>query len=46
MLVCANYAITSGQFVLVVQTNTEQETAIAQEVIEASVGVYKDDSIA
>ncbi|MES2038797.1 MAG: hypothetical protein V4495_13275 [Pseudomonadota bacterium] len=39
-------AITSGQFVLVVQTNTEQETAIAQEVIEASVGVYKDDSIA
>ena len=39
-------AITSGQFVLVVQTNTEQETAIAQEVIEASAGVYKDDSIA
>lgn len=39
-------AITSGQFVLVVQTNTEQETAIAQEVIDASVGVYKDDSIA
>ncbi|MFZ6719192.1 hypothetical protein [Undibacterium sp. Ji49W] len=39
-------AIISGQFVLVVQTNTEQETAIAQEVIEASVGTYKDDSIA
>lgn len=39
-------AITSGQFVLVVQTNTEEETAIAREVIEASVGVYKDDSIA
>ncbi|MFZ6757119.1 hypothetical protein ACO0K9_07850 [Undibacterium sp. Ji50W] len=39
-------AIHSGQFVLVMQTNTEQETAIAQEVIEASVGTYKDDSIA
>lgn len=39
-------AIASGQFVLVAQTNTEQETAIAQEVIEASVGSYKDDSIA
>lgn len=39
-------AIASGQFVLVVQTNTEQETAIAQGVIQASVGTYKDDSIA
>ncbi|CAN5809344.1 hypothetical protein BH11PSE12_BH11PSE12_21440 [soil metagenome] len=38
-------AIASGQFVLVAQTNTEQETAIAQEVIQASVGSYKDDSI-
>lgn len=39
-------AIASGQFVLVAQTDTEQETAIAQEVIQASVGNYKDDSIA
>jgi hypothetical protein len=39
-------AIASGQFVLVAQTNTEQETAIAQEIIQASVGSYKDDSIA
>lgn len=38
-------AIASGQFVLVVQTNTELETAIAQEVIQASVGTYKDDSL-
>lgn len=38
-------AIASGQFVLVAQTNTEQETAIAQEVIQASVGRYKDDNI-
>ena len=38
-------AIASGQFVLVAQTNTEQETAIAQEVIQASVGTYKDDSL-
>jgi hypothetical protein len=39
-------AIASGQFVLVAQTNTELETAIAQEVIQASVGSYKDNSIA
>ncbi|MES2047047.1 MAG: hypothetical protein V4447_01495 [Pseudomonadota bacterium] len=38
-------AIANGQFVLVAQTNTEQETAIAQEVIQASVGSYKDDSL-
>jgi len=39
-------AIANGQFVLVAQTNTVHETAIAQEVIQASVGDYKDDSIA
>ena len=35
-------AITSGQVVLVVETRTEQETASAREVIEASVGESKD----
>lgn len=38
-------AITSGQFVLVVQTNTEQETAIAREIIQDSVGDYQDSNI-
>lgn len=37
-------AIASGQIVLVVQTRTEQETAIAREVIQASVGNYQDTS--
>jgi hypothetical protein len=35
-------AITSGQSVLVVQTRTPQETDIAREVIQASVGQYKE----
>jgi len=35
-------AIANGQIVLMVQTNTEQETVIASEVIQASVGDYKD----
>lgn len=35
-------AIASGQIVLVVKTRTARETAIAREVIEASVGDYKD----
>lgn len=35
-------AIASGQTVLMVQALTAQETAIAKEVIEASVGDYKD----
>jgi len=35
-------AIASGQVVLVAKTLTEQETAIAKEVIEASVGEAKD----
>lgn len=35
-------AIASGQIVLVVDARTEQETAIAREVIQASVGDYKD----
>jgi hypothetical protein len=39
-------AITSGQVVLVAETRTEQETAIAREVIQASVGDYKDVSAA
>lgn len=39
-------AIASGQIVLMVQTRTEQETAIAREVIQASVGDYKDVSTA
>ena len=35
-------AIASGQTVLVVDARTEQETATAREVIQASVGDYKD----
>ena len=35
-------AISSGQVVLVAQTRTEQETAIAKEIIQASVGDYKE----
>jgi len=35
-------AISSGQVVLVAQTWTEQETAMAREVIQASVGQYKE----
>lgn len=35
-------AISNGQVVLVAETRTEQETAIAREVIQASVGDYKD----
>jgi len=35
-------AISSGQVVLVADTRTEQETAIAREVIQAAVGDYKD----
>jgi len=39
-------AISSGQFVLVVETLTEQETFTAREVIKASVGDCKDVSMA
>lgn len=35
-------AISKGQVVLVVETRTAQERATAQEVIQASVGDYKD----
>ena len=35
-------AISSGQPVLVTETRTERETAIAREVIQASVGDCKD----
>lgn len=35
-------AIANGHVVLVAETRTEQETAIAREVIQASVGDYKD----
>jgi hypothetical protein len=35
-------AISSGQVVLVAETRTEQETAIAREIIQASVGDYND----
>ncbi|WP_296446155.1 hypothetical protein [Rhodoferax sp. UBA5149] len=35
-------AIASGQIVLVVQARTEQETVIARDVIQASVGDYKE----
>ena len=35
-------AIASGQVVLVAQTRTEQETAIARDVIKLAVGEYKD----
>jgi len=37
-------AIAIGQTVLVVDARTEQETATAREVIQASVGDYKDSS--
>ncbi|MDO8249808.1 MAG: hypothetical protein Q7T78_08860, partial [Rhodoferax sp.] len=37
-------AIASGQIVLVAQCHTEQQTAIAREVIQASVGDYGDDT--
>lgn len=37
-------AIASGQIVLVAQCYTEQQTAIAREVIQASVGDYGDDT--
>lgn len=36
------YAIASGQFVLVAETRTGQQTATARKVIKASVGGYKD----
>jgi len=39
-------AIASGQVVLVAETRTEQETAIAREVIQASVGDSKDINMA
>ncbi|MDA3934048.1 MAG: hypothetical protein PF630_06960 [Gammaproteobacteria bacterium] len=39
-------AISSGQVVLVAESRTEQETAIAREVIQASVGDYNDVSTA
>ena len=39
-------AIASGQVVLVAETRTEQETAIAREVIQASVGDSKDTNMA
>lgn len=35
-------AIQAGQVVLVVETLTEQETAVAREVMQESVGEYKD----
>ncbi len=35
-------AISSGQVVLVAETQTEQETAIAREVIQVAVGGYND----
>lgn len=39
-------AIASGQVVLVAETWTEQETAVAREVIQASVGDSKDTNMA
>lgn len=39
-------AISSGQFVLVAATHTEQETAIAREIIQAAVGAYNDSDTA
>lgn len=41
-----NDAIKSGDTVLVVETYTETQTAIAREVINASVGEYKDLNLA
>lgn len=37
-------AISRGQLVLVVDTRTEQETAVARDVISASVGEYRETS--
>ena len=39
-------AISNGQVVLVAQTRTEEETAIARDVIKIAVGAYKDVSTA
>ncbi|HAN55799.1 MAG TPA: hypothetical protein DCQ77_06235 [Betaproteobacteria bacterium] len=39
-------AIASGQVVLVAETQTQQETAIAREVMQASVGDFKDINMA
>lgn len=39
-------AISSGQVVLVAETRTEQETASARQVMQASIGACKDVSIA
>lgn len=39
-------AIESGQFVLVVESRSEQETAIARETIDAAVGKFNDVSTA
>ena len=38
-------AVASGQVVLIAETLTEQETAIAREVIQAAVGNLKDSSM-
>jgi len=35
-------AIANGQVILLVQTDTEQETEVAREVIKAAVGEFKD----
>lgn len=35
-------AIKSGQLVVVAETRTEEETRIAQEIVKASIGDYKD----
>ena len=37
-------AISSGHVVLVVETRTEQETAVARNIIEASIGYSKDEN--
>ena len=39
-------AVSNGQFVLVAETITEQETAVVREIIQDSVGVYKDTNAA
>lgn len=39
-------AISSGQVVLIAETSTEQETNIAREVIQSSVGNHKDTNTA
>lgn len=38
-------AISNGHVVLVVETLTEQETAIAREIIESSIGYFKDTNL-